>query len=73
MRAIVLLCLLSQVLAGPGKPDITIGINSESFGKGAALGAVEPQIKWQTSGTFSGLDVDVCVESRVHACRSLYD
>ena len=59
MRAVVLFCLLSQVLAGPSKPDVTIGINSDSFGKGAALGAVEPHIKWQTSGTFSGLDLDV--------------
>ena len=59
MRSAVLLCLLtSQVFAGPGKPDISIGINSDGFDKGA-IGALEPHVKWETSGTFSGYDVSV--------------
>lgn len=58
MRVILSLCLLGQVLAGPSKPEITIGLNSDAFDKGA-IAALEPTIKWQTSGTINGCDVDV--------------
>ena len=44
--------------AGPSKPDVTIGINSEGFDKGA-IGALEPHVNWETSGTFEGCDVSV--------------
>ena len=70
MRAVVLLCLLSQVLAGPGKPDISIGYNSDSIDKGP-IGVVEPHIKWETSGTFSGFDVDVRCSAQCCCCRRL--
>ena len=65
MRAVILLCLLSQVVAGPSKPDITIGINSDNLDKDV-LAALEPNIKWQTSGELAGCDVEVCdfIETR---------
>ena len=60
MRAVVLWCLLlgQGILAGPSKPDITIGINSDALDKGA-IAALEPHIKWDTSGELAGCDVEV--------------
>lgn len=60
MKVAVLLCVfLSQAIAGPSKPDVSIGISSDGFDKGA-LGVLEPHVAWETSGTFSGCDVSVC-------------
>ena len=80
MKVAVLLCVfLSQAIAGPSKPDVSIGISSDGFDKGA-LGVLEPRVAWETSGTFSGCDVSVCSFSGVfvslwrmeHVSFSLY-
>ena len=60
MRVFVLLTVpfLNQVLAGPGKPIVSIGLNSDAMQK-SPIGALEPQVQWQTSGTYAGYDVSV--------------
>ena len=73
MRVVVLLTVpfLNQVLAGPGKPIVSIGLNSDAMQK-SPIGALEPQVQWQTSGTYAGYDVSVGREMDGHVVDRIF-
>lgn len=66
MRVSLLLSLLlaQEAIAGPGKPEVSIGFNSAAIHQQSPFAALEPHVEWQTSGSFSGCDVEVCQLSR---------
>jgi hypothetical protein len=62
----VVSCLLAisavVVTAGPGKPQVSVGLNTALLDKGL-LNALEPIIQWQTSESFpNGADIEVRVQ-----------
>ena len=59
MRVAVLLCLVSQAIAGPSKPNVSVGLSSDAFDKTVGFHTLEPYVDWETSGTLVGCDVSV--------------
>lgn len=59
VAVVVSLLAISAVTAGPGKPQITVGLNTELLDKGL-LNALEPTIQWETSGSLpNGAEIEV--------------
>jgi hypothetical protein len=58
------------VTAGPGKPQVSFGLNTALLDKGL-LNALEPIIQWETSESLpNGADIEVCVHYRYWESRA---
>jgi hypothetical protein len=59
VAVVVSLLAVSAVNAGPGKPQISVGLNTDLLDKGL-LNALEPTIQWETSEVFpNGAEIEV--------------
>jgi hypothetical protein len=56
---VTVLLAISTVTAGPGKPQVTVGLNTDLLDKGL-LNALEPTLQWDTSTSLpDGAEIEV--------------
>lgn len=58
LRLCFLLIGASLAVGGPSKPELYLKVNSKSLDKGLGVGALEPTVRWSTSGTVADYGVD---------------
>lgn len=62
---VVSVLVISAVNAGPGRPQISVGLNSDLLDKGL-LNALEPTIQWETSESFpNGAEIEVRIREYI--------